>query len=239
MNTYPLGGMSLLERDPGVPSEFLRLLTAPFASHVVQGGGRLVGILPNDVTPLALYASIRDAGGAGVMAKQVRFLTSASTDDLSEEIRRLLIPLFPTKVGSDVPFVPLPDAPSGMSNERVFPEVTRFLHGGEAGRTSGLTIDLEGLQSSAVAMGRMYTPQNLPTLINMDVQGHPIHAMVSGRSDDPLIAPLRTFANPYIRLLERRGRVFLYGVRPWTSAYVLQPQAVEPSEGPYFLTRMS
>jgi hypothetical protein len=53
------------------------------------------------------------------------------------------------------------------------------------------------------------------------------------------VGVLRDTAVPYLRVIERQGRIFVMGIRPWTGAYVLQPGP--PVDGPprYELVRMS
>ena len=234
----PVGELSLLELDPTVPPEASRLLTAGAALPTLLGGGNLLLVVPPDVDLERMVEGFRALAPDAELARRVRIL-SAREPPLVEA------PLRPIFIAARDPgqrttgFIAIRDEAS-LLMQPVFPETSRLLRASSSNGAANLAVVmLEGLESAGVAYGRPYAPETVAGLLRQDVIGAPAHIVVISRSDDPLIPGLRGVANPYLRILERQGRVFIVGVRPWTPAFVLIPRA-DALEGPlYELLRMS
>jgi hypothetical protein len=57
--------------------------------------------------------------------------------------------------------------------------------------------------------------------------GSPLHTILYGRPENPLVQGLTEMAAIHVRLRDRLGRVVLHGVRPRTSGHLLTT-AAEP-----------
>lgn len=232
-----LGGLSVFEIDPTVSLEVPRLLTGAAVLANLALGGRVLLALNSDVPVEPLYHELRGSYSEEQLYRQVRFLSAAANPGMPERIRNLLIPLEARNEGSG--FVAVTDEHARYI-EPLFPESSRFLQEPVAGGAPGLAVlPIDALQAAARTMGLQYTPEALAAILNQDVVGFAAHAMVIGRAGDPMLDPLRVCGLPYVRVLERQGRVFLFGQRPWTAAYILQPALAAPAARPYDLFRMS
>lgn len=233
------GQVSLFESDPGVPPEALRLLTGGAALSTLMNGGNLLLVIPPDTHVDRVLDGIEMGLRPGEkLQDRLRILTANVPEGLEPGRKGVFVTVGSTS-GPDVGFLAVREdrvAPT----QALFPETTRFLRTPSRSGTPNLAIvSLDALEAAAASFGRSYPPGILSGLLKQDVNGVAAHTIVTGRSDDPLILGLRGICVPHVRLLERQGRVFVLGVRPWTPAHVLLP-STRPQEGrPYELILMS
>ena len=233
------GQISIFESDPSVPSWALRLLTGGAALPTLLNGGNILLVVPPDVDLDRVLVGFQlGMGPEEKLASRVRILSATNPGTVDPAFRSVFVSSAGPS-GTDLGFIAVRDERS-PSMLPLFPETTQFLRSPSRSGAANLGIvTLDGLAAAALSFGRSYSAEMLPGLLKQDVNGAPAHLMVSARSDDPLLAPLRAIGSPYLRILERQGRVFVLGVRPWTPAYVLLP-ASRPEDGrPYDLIRMS
>lgn len=233
------GEVSVYESDPNVPQDALRLITSSAALSTMVAGGNLLLVIPPDVDlsrMLSGFDAIVRPGEA--IESRLRVLTAGAVGGLPSEFKRIFVT--PQEVGSaDFGFIAVRED-RALRTQPMFPETTRFLRtAGPEGAPNLAIVSLDGLAAAAASFGREYQPEVLPALFKQDVMGASAHMMVLARSNDPLLPPLRAIGNPYVRVLERQGRVFLFGVRPWTPAHVLLPPTSSKDPWPYELIRMS
>ncbi|MCI4328166.1 MAG: hypothetical protein L3J86_01155, partial [Thermoplasmata archaeon] len=232
-----LGGLSVFEIDPTVSMEVPRLITGAAVITNLALGGRVLLALNADIPVEPLYHAMRTNYSEEQLYRQIRFLSPSANPGMPERIRNLLIPLDVRSEGSG--FVAVTDDRARYV-EPLFPESSRFLQEPMANGAPGLAVlPVDALQTAARTIGLQYTPDALAAILHQDVAGFAAHAMIIGRTGDPILDPLRVSGLPYIRVLERQGRVFMFGQRPWTSAFILQPTPNPQLGRPYDLFRMS
>ncbi len=131
---------------------------------------------------------------------------------------------------------PDPAAPPGDPEDA---ESLRFIREGASQDSPGLlVVSLEGLSAIAASMGVPLSPEvtsRLPQAFINTMRGHAIHAMVVSRPDGPGLGLLRAVASVRIHVEVKQGRVFLHGIVPWTSTFVLTEGA---NDHPYTLLRV-
>jgi hypothetical protein len=95
-----------------------------------------------------------------------------------------------------------------------------------------------GIESLAVALkvpASADITSSLTSSIQTSLSEGLLHLIAVGRVESPLLRPIRSLASIHIRLLDRQGRVLIYGMKPWMTGFVL---AESPHAGPYELLRI-
>jgi hypothetical protein len=216
----PLGEMSLLEVEAGVPSEGLRIILFPMIDAVLaQGGGVLLSMPPSMSVP-QVWELLREKLSAQEFIRQVRVLATGRASDVGEEVRAA--------------FLSLPDASDHRSP--LLRESIDFVNRGpDAAHGSASFQWHRGLKLLCQGAGVDYTPETAPRIAQQFIAGGTNHLMVIGSDGDPVFSALSDMASTFLRLNDRRGRVLISGVRPRTPAFLLA-YAAEPA--PYRLVRM-
>jgi hypothetical protein len=232
------GAVSILETDPTVPIAALRLLTGGVVLPALARGGRLLLALTPELGPERLYRAMRNGLTDEQLYQQVRLISASAPDDLPEGARRLLVPIQPP--ADDTGFVAVPSARVDRFLEPLFPESTRFLQTRNSpGAPNLAVVPIDGLQSAARIVGLQYTPDTFAAIVHQDAANRAAHVMVLGRSGDPLLEAIRSGAQPHLRVVQRQGRLFVFGIRPWTPSFALQPTPHPERGRPYDLIRIS
>jgi hypothetical protein len=108
----------------------------------------------------------------------------------------------------------------------------------ERGRpnSANLLFVAEGaLRALARLTGSDYTPESLPAISQAYLNGKaPVHQVMLVGSDSPLISTLRALGTIHLRMFNRQGRTFVYGMRPITPGYVMTVR----EDRPYDLLRV-
>jgi KaiC/GvpD/RAD55 family RecA-like ATPase len=205
----PLGGISLLEVDTGMPEFMTRLLYAPAALHVLLTGGNVLEFPPVAVLPGEIWTFYRRAFPGEEIAKQLRLVHSTHR---TAEVGA------PLPLGGAEPRVVV--ANDGLLPTS--PEVAGFLRSraGRAGNLAVISIDAVSAFSQAED-GAKISPRVLVPWVKTHLEDAPAHTILIGRSDDPIFASLRGAASRHLRIREVEGRVFVYGIRPLTEGFVL------------------
>jgi hypothetical protein len=121
-----------------------------------------------------------------------------------------------------------------------FPALVQFLNETAGTRFSTEIAFVDGLVAAAREIGSGYTPQSLASVIQHDLLAPKIHVVIVGRDDDPLTRPFPGTAATHVRLVQRQGRYFMRGIRPWTGNFVLMPPGPKDSRlAPYQLAPVS
>lgn len=221
----PTGRLTLFEADPDVPIEAVRLLYLPIVSQVLAQSGRLLQILPPATLPEQVWEAFAPRMTPEQFVHSVRLYSSGgpttSRSD-QEAVERVLL---------------RGPAPSGDPFTTRMPEAIRFLREGEETGAPSLSITwLQGLRAAAGGGTAVYTPENLPSLVQQALAIRGMHMIVIGNSTDPLLTGLRELAAIRLGLTDKVGRVFVRGIHPRTPLLVLS--ASENAGGPYHLLRV-
>ncbi|HTT34987.1 MAG TPA: gas vesicle protein GvpD P-loop domain-containing protein [Thermoplasmata archaeon] len=227
----PIGRMTLLEIDGDVPEYVVQHLLTPAKVHAVTHGGRTLVIPSPALSPDEIWGPVEGARPAGHLSEVFRVL------DVTGQLERALRKGKPDRLASLVPVSALPPPTPGRNPEEN--EVSRWLQGGVAGGHPGLlTMWASGLEALAGAMKIPLTPEvstSLPAAIQTTLGSGNLHVLAVGRVDALLFRPLRSLAAIHLRVVSRQGRALVYGLKPWTSGYVITDSS---EAGPYEMLRI-
>ncbi|MCI4325361.1 MAG: hypothetical protein L3K00_05740 [Thermoplasmata archaeon] len=225
-----IGRMTLIEIEDDVPDYVVQHMLTPAKVHAVRNGGRVLVIPSPGLSPDEIWGPVESARPPGHLAESFRVL------DVSGQLERALKGGKKDRIASLIPIKALPTPSPGQDPDDN--EITRWLRGGVTGGHPGLlTMYGAGLESLAATMKLPLTSEaaaGLPAAIQ-NTLGTGLHLIAVGRADTPLFRPIKSLATIHLRLLNRQGRVLVYGLKPWTTGFVL----AEPSNaGPYDLLRI-
>ncbi len=232
-----VGGFSLLEREDSVPSEIPRRVATTMVLSTLKAGGRALVVLPPGLSPESVYERFRARVPTERLEKSLRFLGVPVAGQFPTAVRPVMISLEETR--SDVAFVPVSDE-AERPTAPLFPDAVEFLLGSINDPVPALALlDLAGLAHATAIVGRALSPELLIATLRESSRGNPVHGIVTGVVGEPLLDLLRPLAQPYVRWLTRRGRIFALGYLPWTAAFAVLPPTEADGEAPYRLLRMN
>jgi KaiC/GvpD/RAD55 family RecA-like ATPase len=224
----PVGKITLIETNDDLPDFVLQFLLGPMIGQSMHAGGHVIVIPSGSLTPSELWAGIEGAVARNRVPDLIRILDT--TGQLQRTVMRANKDLAPAVIS------PSSLAPASPEADPTDSELSRWLRGGHA---PGLgVIYASGLES---LMREMKTPlteemaAGLPGSIQTSMGAGNVHLVAVVKPDSLLFRPLRGLAAIHLRLHGRQGRVFVYGLKPWTPGYVLTESA---NGGPYDLLRV-
>jgi KaiC/GvpD/RAD55 family RecA-like ATPase len=218
------GRTTLLEVDPEVPVEAVRLLLSPLQSQVLGVGGRVLVTLPPSLSASDVWATFRSVASREQFVNQVRIYSPAGSNpnDADTELLEKVLVAGPTGDGA------------AMSAR--MPEASRFLREGNGSGIPSLgLIWMSSLRATAPAGDPVYTPETFPALVQQTVGSSSTHLVLIGVPGDPLLTSLSEIASARISMRARSGRVFVFGNQPLTPPLVL---AQSDNDGGYHLIRI-
>jgi hypothetical protein len=215
----PLGQLSLVEIEPGVPTEGVRLFLFPMIDSIASEGGRVLLSMPPTMSVRQLWDLFELGFPEKKRLESIRILVTGRPTDTPEEIR--------------AGFLTLPDA---ASHEVLLPQTIDFLRERNARDKGNAAFHWHrALKLLAQGAGIEYTPETAPRIAQQYLASGACHLMVFGQNGDPIFRILADMATLYLKFQDRRGRVLVSGVRPRTPAYLLS-YADDPA--PYRLMRV-
>jgi KaiC/GvpD/RAD55 family RecA-like ATPase len=226
-----VGRVTLIEVGDDIPEYVVQHFLTPAKVHAVSKGGRVLVIPSPSLTPDELWGPIEDARPAGGLSNVFRVL------DVSGQLERANKSGMADRQACVISASSIVPAPPGADpNDN---DLSRWVKGGAAGGHPGLATMYEtGVEALAAAMRIPITTEVTSALtasIQSSLVGGSMHLIAIGRVDSPLFRPIRSLANIHLRILNRQGRVLLYGLKPWTTCFVLADPA---GSGPYDLLRI-
>lgn len=247
----PGGGVTFIETDASIPPPIQLALAAPVFTQVFLHEERAVLIPPPTVFPSMIWAYLRATIPPdrlpALIARfhdKVRLLAATADGSNDPDFGQSVLPL--REYEADSPFLSTsPDqaesngSPLDSPVPR-FPTLVQFLNEAPGERFSSEVVFVDGLVAAAREIGSGYTAQALASVIQRDLLAPKVHVVIIGRDDDPLTRPFPGTAAIHIRLVQRQGRYFVRGIRPWTGNFVLLPPASGDSPAtPYRLAPVS
>ncbi|MCI4331378.1 MAG: hypothetical protein L3K19_05980 [Thermoplasmata archaeon] len=227
----PIGRLTVIELDEEVPDEVVQLLLYPAKIHTILSGGRVLVIPSPSLAVDEIWEPMEGTRPAGHLAEVFRVL------DVSGQLERGLRGGSKDRQASLVSIKSLPPPEPGRDPDDN--EISRWLKGGAAAGHAGLvTMYSSGLEALAATMKLPITPEmaaGFPASIQNMLGPNSLHMIAVVRSDAPLFASIKSLATIHLRLLNRQGRVLIYGLRPWTTGFVVAESA---NSGPYDLLRI-
>jgi KaiC/GvpD/RAD55 family RecA-like ATPase len=226
-----VGRVTLIEVDPEVPDYVVQHLLTPAKVHTVRAGGRVLVIPSPSLTSEEIWSPVEDASPSGDISNFFRVVDvsgqlSRSTKDGTKNRRACLVPTSAL-------------AASSVEGSAAEGELRAWVGGTDAQRPPGLVTMYEtGIESIVIALkvpASTQLTQRLANAIWNSLGEGNQHLIAVGKIDSPLLAPVRALATIHLRLLDRQGRVLVYGLKPWTGGYVLTDSA---QGGPYDLLRI-
>jgi KaiC/GvpD/RAD55 family RecA-like ATPase len=220
----PFRRLCLIECDESVPEFAPMSLALPAAAHTIESGGRVLILPPPGMPADEAYA----------------ILSSRSSEDKLHQNLRIVstVPKNPPGAKSNPSIVDPPIAGGGpdATTQNAFEE---FLRATDAGTVATLVIsDPEGLELLPRGRGlRSTASSTFVSATREHLHSAKTHTIVIARTSDPALSSLRRLSSLHIRLRNRAGRVFVYGVQPHTPGFVLI-QNTGNREGGYSLLRV-
>jgi KaiC/GvpD/RAD55 family RecA-like ATPase len=225
-----VGRLTLLEVEDDVPDYVVNHLLTPAKFHTVKSGGRVLLIPSPGLSADEIWEPMEGSRPAAHLSEGFRVL------DVSGQLERALKGGRPERLASLISIKSLPPPSEGRDPDDN--EISRWLKGGVAGGHPPLVSMFgAGLESLAATMKIPLTPEVLATLPAsiQSTLGTGIHLIAVGRPDSAMFRQFRSLAMIHLRILNRQGRVLLYGLKPWTTGFVMAEPA---STGPYDLLRI-
>jgi hypothetical protein len=227
----PVGRMTLIEVDDEVPDDIIQHLLTPIKAHAIHNGGRTLVIPSPSLSAEEIWAPVEGLRPDGHLSEVFRVL------DVSGQLERSLRGGSKDRQRCLIPMKSLPTpSPDRDPDDN---EISRWLKGGVVGGHPGLvTMYGSGLETLATALKIPLTSEiavALPASIQTMLGGASLHLVAIGRVDNSLFRPLKSLASIHLRVLNRQGRVLVYGLKPWTTGFVLAESA---NAGPYELLRI-
>jgi KaiC/GvpD/RAD55 family RecA-like ATPase len=226
-----IGRLTLIEVGEEVPDYVAQHLMDPAAVHAVQNGGRVLLLPSPALSADEIWGPFEEVRQGGHLAECLRVL------DVSGQLERGLKNDSKGRHPSliSIKSIPPPDPARDPDDN----EINRWLKGGVVGGPPGLvTLYASGLESLATTLKIPITSETaagMPAAIQTTLGGARLHILAVGKSTTPLFQPLKALASIHIRLVNRQGRVLVYGLKPWTPGFVL---AESTNSGPYELLRI-
>ena len=224
-----LGGLTLLELDGSAPQAVPYLLLAPAMGAVASQGGPVLILPDTKPTPDLLWKRLQFTLPQKKFVERIRFLgvpraNGGGSGALDPRFARMVLELRP------------PDPAAVVAPPT---EVEEFMRSGDgAGAPSLSLLNTGGMYAVANAFHLPVGPESarfLPSAIHAFLGGRQTHAIVAGRSDDPLLQVMRPLASLQLRVRMRQGRVLRHGTAPWTPNFLL---AAGQEHVPYQLLRV-
>lgn len=226
-----VGRLTLIETDEDVPDYVIQHLLTPAKAHTVLSGGRTLVIPSPSLTPDELWQPIESARPAGQLHHVFRVL------DVSGQLERALRGDKKERQASLISIKSLPAPEPGRDPDDN--EISRWLKGGVVGGHPGLVAMYgSGLEALAATMKIPITPEiaaSFPGSIQAMLGGSGLHMIAVSRASALLFHTIKSIATIHIRVVNRQGRVLLYGLKPWTTGFVMAESA---NGGPYELLRI-
>jgi hypothetical protein len=225
----PLGGISLIETDPDVPVIMWGLVALSFAAEIFRLGGRFCFVPPPTLLQTRTWVEGLQNFPPQMLVRQFRVLAPVSDTAYPIELRPIFLPLRDSEHGGFSASLAEGNAQGVAPNSTQprFPATTRFVSEHPTKVPNGILVSIDGLVNCARQVGSDYTPESLPTIIQSEVKDQLNHVMVVGRVDDPLSRSLHSSAVLHLRILSRKGRYFIHGVRPTGPNHVITPASSE------------
>ncbi|MCI4319841.1 MAG: hypothetical protein L3K23_06905 [Thermoplasmata archaeon] len=225
-----VGRMTLVEVEEDIPDYVVQHLLTPAKVHAVRSGGRVLDIPSPALSPDEIWGPVEGSRPEGHLSDVYRVL------DVSGQLERSLRTGKKDRRASLIPIKSLPTpSPDQDPDDN---EISRWLKGGVVGGHPGLvTMYGAGLESLAATLKIPLTSEaaaSMPASIQ-NTLGSGLHLIAVGRAEAPLFRAIKSLATIHLRLLNRQGRVLIYGLKPWTTGFVLAEPA---NSGPYDLLRI-
>ncbi|HEV2449359.1 MAG TPA: gas vesicle protein GvpD P-loop domain-containing protein [Thermoplasmata archaeon] len=229
---FPLSKFSLIETDNDVPESVRHRLIAPALAHTVSRGGRVVLLPPPTLSADEIWGPLDRATDSERLSETLRVI------DLDGSLARAAKEREKGHARTIVPVSAL--VPSSPSADPQNSELIRWVTGGVPGGHPGMILMYAtGLEGIARALKIPITSEvaaSIPGTIQGSVGRASNLAIVGiGPVEGPLFAPMHSMAAVRLRLQSRQGRVFIYGVKPWTTGLVLSEGS---GSAPYELLRI-
>lgn len=226
-----VGRMTLLEVADDVPAEVVLHIVAPAKAFTAKNGGRVLTIPAPALSAEEVWGPMEGTRPAGHLSEVFRVL------DVTGQLERTLKSHSRDRQATLVSMKSI--QPPSADRDPDDNEISRWLKGGVVGGYPSLVTMWEsGLEAMATAMKLPITPEvaaTFPASIQNMLGGGSLHLIAVGRPGTGLFESIKSLATLHIRVTNRQGRILLYGLKPWTTGFVLTEG---PNSGPYELLRI-
>jgi hypothetical protein len=213
LRPHSLTGIDL---PPGLPVGIHEMIALPLKAHVLRSGGRVVTIPPPGMPPATILGNLTRMVPADHLRERLRIVSAAGFDPALGDLKSVVLPVR-TDIGSGEDLRSA-TAPPVVPMLR---EAHQFLRGTPEGRPCLMVITLDGLRSVASVAGFSYNPLTLPLIVSRYTHLPGFRGLGVGAVNDPLAEGLHPSLDLHLRVVEKYGRLILYGIHPPTPAFIL------------------
>jgi hypothetical protein len=211
------GGVTIMGLSADCPETVPHALSLPLVIHALREKGRVVWIPAPSMRPAQIVSELKEQVPDELMRDQLRILSAGGDDPSLGDLRSVVLPLRRESVGGKRPSREEINARDG----RFFPDIYRFLRDRPGPTDAVLVIALEGLWAAALEMGLEINRSLVPVELGFYTRLPRSHILAFGNAADPIIPHVRPAVDTLLHLEFVHGRPVVFGIRPRTSAYVL------------------
>lgn len=228
----PLGKLTLIETDAGVPDDVRFHIISPAIGHTLSLGGRALLVPPPALSAEEIWTSVQGVVSGDRLTEQFRVI------DVSGQLAWATKEGFPGRQESIVAATSM--QPAAPGTEPGNSELGRWLRGGVTGGPPNIGVMYAtGLEAIAGAMKVPLTQETLAAVpagvqASLGNASH-LHLVAMGDVGSPIFSRLTSLAATHLRIHSRQGRTFIYGLKPWTAGLVVTESA---NGGPFDLLRI-
>ncbi len=209
------GGFTGLAMSNDCPDTLPHVLAVPLTIHALRSGGRVVWIPAPSVRPSRIIGQITNHVPADWIRERLRFVSASGDDPGLGELRSCILPLRRDVSGDDMRTANAPGVPP------IFPDAHRFLRDHPPSTPALYVLSIDGLRAAADAAEIPLDTATIPVVFGTYARIAGFHGFGFGRSEDPLVAQLRSTIDTLLQSEMVFGRPVIYGVRPSTRAYLI------------------
>jgi DNA polymerase III delta prime subunit len=205
----PLGRISLFDFDPTLPLSIVRTIFVPMGFFTLNHGGNLVIVPPPGTSPDEILDAYKPRFSTETLVRRMRVFASSDQTASDRELEPVLVRIPPPE-------------PNGTAL-REESEARRLLRASAAGEGAHLSaVSLDGLRMLAQEAGyERIAPDAFAVRLRDTFEHAPSHGILWGTGSDALFAAMVGVAALQIRVTNRQGCAFVYGIRPRTPPHAL------------------
>jgi GvpD gas vesicle protein len=208
----PFGRITSIEMDDSAPVQVGQLLTFPAIAHTIARGGPVVLATHSSESPEDALEQLSTMVPRDKIFDHLRFLSSRQHLPDSGDLAPLLLSVDRLEFAA-----PGGDPSHSLASRHVRDRAT-------ASSPGLLVLSGQGLEALAFSLGQVISDdavQRLPTSVQSVVRGVPAHAILVVRKASPFLPFIQATASIRLEVTMRQSRIFVHGISPWTSNFVL------------------
>jgi hypothetical protein len=212
----PFQSLTGIELPPGSPNSLAEVFSVPLAAHALRSGGRVIWVPSVSSSPAQVIARLTRSVPSELIRDRLRILSASGYDSSLGDMKGVILPVR-TEVGAGQDLRSATARPVSP----LFPDAYQFLRGTEPGMPAIFLLSFDGLRALSAVSGVQYDVTTFPLVVSSYVRLPGFHGFGVGTTGDPLTTSLIPSLGTHIRVVERYGRILVFGVHPTTGCFML------------------